>query len=115
MIPSTVRVSIPTMIIKDQVMLNTVYMTILTNTRIIMPTTQRYELGQEIFFLLYLMDEPREIPIAGTVAWITPIGAQGRRSAGVGVHFSGQDDTARRLIENYLAGSLDSDRPTQTM
>ena len=53
--------------------------------------------------------------MAGKVVWITPQGAQGNRSAGIGVQFSDQDDTARRTIENHLAGSLQSDRPTHTM
>ena len=61
------------------------------------------------------MDEPEKIPVAGKVVWITPQGAQGNRSAGIGVQFSDQDDTARRTIENHLAGSLQSDRPTHTM
>jgi type IV pilus assembly protein PilZ len=31
------------------------------------------------------------------------------------VQFNGQDPTANNKIENYLAGSLESDRPTHTM
>ncbi|HAU15543.1 MAG TPA: pilus assembly protein PilZ, partial [Gammaproteobacteria bacterium] len=42
-------------------------------------------------------------------------GAQGNRAAGIGVQFNDQDDTARSKIETYLAGALDSDRPTHTM
>ena len=61
------------------------------------------------------MEEAEKIPVAGKVIWVTPKGAQGNRTAGVGVQFSDQDDTARRTIENYLAGSLESDRPTHTM
>ena len=36
-------------------------------------------------------------------------------AAGVGVQFNGDDETARTKIEAYLAGSLNSDRPTHTM
>lgn len=108
--------SIPTMIIKDQAMLYSVYMPFLKNGGLFMPTTQKYKLGEEVFFLLKLMDEPQDIPVSGTVAWMTPIGAQGRRSAGIGVHFSDQEGAeVRKLIEHYLAGTLDSDRPTQTL
>jgi type IV pilus assembly protein PilZ len=55
------------------------------------------------------------IPVAGKVVWITPKGAQGNRAAGIGVQFSGEDDSATKKIETYLAGSIESDRPTHTM
>ena len=42
-------------------------------------------------------------------------GAQGNRTAGIGVQFSEQDAAANAKIENHLAGSLSSDRPTHTM
>lgn len=69
----------------------------------------------EIFMLLNLMDEPEKIPVAGKVVWVTPKGAQGNRAAGIGVQFSDQDNTAVSKIENYLAGSLESERATHTM
>lgn len=65
--------------------------------------------------LLSLMEEPEKIPVAGKVVWITPKGAQGNKAAGIGVQFNEQDSTAIRKIETYLAGSLESDRPTHTM
>ena len=64
---------------------------------------------------LPLMDEPEKIPVAGKVVWVTPKGAQGNRAAGIGVQFSDQDNTAITKIENYLAGMLNSDKPTHTM
>ena len=90
-------------------------MPFVTNGGLFVATDKNYKLGEEIFLLLNIMDEPEKIPVAGKVVWITPQGAQGNRSAGIGVQFSDQDDTARRTIENHLAGSLQSDRPTHTM
>jgi type IV pilus assembly protein PilZ len=80
------------------------------------PTKKDYKLGDEVFMLLTLMDEADKIPVAGRIIWITPVGAQGNRAAGIGVQFSDQDDgAARNKIETYLAGALESDRPTHTM
>jgi len=63
-----------------------------------------------------LMEETDRIPVAGKVIWVTPPGAEGSRAIGVGVQFSDQDKgMARRKIEDYLVGSLNSDRPTHTM
>ena len=101
--------------IKDKAILYSAYMPFIKNGGLFIPTNTDYKLGDEVFLLLNLMDEPDKIPVAGKVIWITPKGAQGNRQAGVGVQFSDQDDTARRTIENYLAGSLESDRPTHTM
>ncbi|HBL86021.1 MAG TPA: pilus assembly protein PilZ, partial [Alcanivorax sp.] len=101
--------------IKDKAALYSAYMPFVTNGGLFVATDKNYKLGEEIFLLLNIMDEPEKIPVAGKVVWITPQGAQGNRSAGIGVQFSDQDDTARRTIENHLAGSLQSDRPTHTM
>lgn len=109
------RSGILSLSIKDKAALYSAYMPFITNGGLFIPTDKDYQLGEEIFLLLNIMDEPEKIPVAGKVVWITPQGAQGNRSAGIGVQFSDQDDTARRTIENHLAGSLQSDRPTHTM
>ena len=101
--------------IKDKAVLYAAYMPFLRHGGLFIPTDKGYSLGDEVFILLSLMDEPEKIPVAGKVVWITPEGAQGNRSSGVGVEFSEQDDTAIRTIENHLASSLESDRPTHTM
>src|SRR5574343_1884334 len=89
----------------------------LKNGGIFIPTTRQYRIGDEVFMLLSLMDDPTKLPIAGTVAWLTPGGAQNGRAQGVGIHFnrdeSGQD--ARRKIEGLLGGVLGSSRPTHTL
>ena len=59
-----------------------------------------------------------KIPVAGTIAWITPRGAQGNQAAGIGVHFSEGDGGAnvvRGKIENHLVDKLKSDKATYTM
>ena len=109
------RSGILSLSIKDKAALYSAYMPFVTNGGLFVATDKNYKLGEEIFLLLNIMDEPEKIPVAGKVVWITPQGAQGTRSAGIGVQFSDQDDTARRTIENHLAGSLQSDRPTHTM
>jgi type IV pilus assembly protein PilZ len=66
--------------------------------------------------LLTLMESKKKIPVAGHVIWITSQGAQGSRTAGIGIQFSEKDSgVARNKIESILAGMLNSDRPTHTM
>lgn len=100
--------------IKDKNVLYAAYMPFLKNGGIFIPTNKAYKLGDELFMLLSVMDEPDKIPVAGKVCWITPKGAQGNRQAGVGVQFA-KDSIARDVVEKHLAGSLKQERPTHTM
>ena len=110
------RQRILSFVIKDKSALYAAFMPFVKNGGLFIPTSKRYEPGDEIFLLLRLMDEPERIPVAGKVIWITPPGAEGNRAVGVGVQFSDEDQgVARRKIEDYLAGMLSSDRPTHTM
>jgi len=104
-----------TLAIKDKSVLYGAYMSFLQNGGLFVPTTRASRLGDEVFILLTLMDEPEKLPVAGRVVWITPEGAQGNRQAGIGVEFSDEDVAINAKIENYLAGSLTSERVTHTL
>jgi type IV pilus assembly protein PilZ len=110
------RQGILSLTIKDKSALYAAYMPFINGGGLFIPTKKNYQLGDEVFMLLTLMDEQDKIPVAGKIVWITPIGAQGNRAAGIGVQFSDQDEgAARNKIETYLAGALEADRPTHTM
>ncbi|MFT3931359.1 MAG: PilZ domain-containing protein [Spongiibacteraceae bacterium] len=113
--PQGARNGILSLTIKDKAVLYAAYMPFLEHGGLFIPTNKPYRIGDEVFMLLSLMDEPEKIPVAGRVVWVTPKRAQGNRAAGIGVQFNAQDDTANKKIEAYLAGSLESDRPTHTM
>lgn len=115
-LPSTgARNGILSLTIKDKAVLYAAYMPFVRNGGLFIPTGKSYRLGDELFMLLNLMDEPEKIPVAGKVIWITPRGAQGNRAAGIGVQFNEGDPQARNKIETYLAGALKSDRATHTL
>lgn len=102
--------------IKDKNALFAAYMPFVVNGGLFIPTNRSYQIGDEVFMLLTLMEETERLPVAGKIIWITPKGAEGYRANGVGVQFSDQDGgLARNKIETYLAGALQSDRPTHTM
>ena len=110
------RQGILSLTIKDKSALYAAYMPFVKGGGLFIPTKKDYQLGEEVFMLLTLMEESEKIPVAGKIVWVTPPGAQGNRAAGIGVRFSDQDDgAARNKIEGFLAGALDSDRPTHTM
>lgn len=110
------RQGILSLTIKDKSALYAAYMPFIKNGGLFIPTTKSYQIGEEVFMLLTLMDEKEKLPVAGKIVWVTPKGAQSNRAAGIGVQFSDQDGgSARSKIETYLAGALKSDRQTHTM
>jgi type IV pilus assembly protein PilZ len=102
--------------IKEKTALYAAYMPYLKGGGIFIPTNKPYRLGDEVFMLLSLMEDPNKLPVAGRVVWITPEGAQGNKVQGVGVQFGDNESgvSARNKIEGLLGGSKTS-RPTHTM
>ena len=109
------RSGILSLTIKDKAVLYAAYMPFIQGGGLFIPTSKQYGLGEEVFMLLKLMEEPEKIPVAGKVIWVTPKGAQGNKVAGIGVQFTGDETMAKDKVETYLAGALSSDRLTHTM
>lgn len=111
------RQGILSLAIKDKGALFNAYMPFVRGGGLFVPTAKRYNLGDEVFILLTLMDEKDRLPVPGKIVWITPAGSQGNRAAGIGVQFNDSPDgeMARTKIESILAGILGSDKPTYTM
>jgi type IV pilus assembly protein PilZ len=101
--------------ILDKNQLIHLYMPFITNGGLFVKTDKNYQLGDEVFLLVKLIDEPEKYTIAGKVAWITPPNAQAGRPAGIGVQFGPDAAALRAKIETYLAGALNADRQTDTM
>jgi type IV pilus assembly protein PilZ len=103
--------------IRERTALYAAFMPYVEGGGIFIPTSKPYKLGEQVFMLLSLMDDPIRLAVQGKVAWITPTEVQGNRAQGIGVQFS-QDDTGRAAkakIENMLGGLLSSSRTTHTM
>lgn len=111
------RQGIVSLVVKDKATLYGAYMPYLKQGGIFVPTARRYFIGDEVFLLLTLPDSSERLPVAGKVVWVTPTGAQGSRTAGIGVQFAdtAEGESVRGKIETTLAGMLDRDAPTQTM
>lgn len=111
------RTGVLSVAIRDRGALHAAYMSYVRGGGLFIPTSKPYRLGEELVLLLTLMQEPERMPVTGKVVWITPRGAQGGKAAGVGIQFSDDEMSraARNKIEGYLAGLLESDRPTHTL
>ena len=111
------RPSVLSLAIKEKAALYAAYMPFLRNGGMFVPTSKPYQIGDEIYLILALMDDPNKYPIAGTVAWITPAGANNNKAQGIGVHFPADEtgQRARLRIEEILGAALRSARATHTL
>jgi type IV pilus assembly protein PilZ len=110
--PSVIQLSI-----KEKAALYAAYIPLFTEGGIFIPSSREYRLGDDVYVLLSLPDDPQRYPVAGKVAWVTPSKAQGGRTQGVGIRFPA-DDKSRQLklkIEEILGSMVGSERQTQTL
>lgn len=111
------RPSVIQLVFREKGALYAAYMPMLNDGGLFVPTTREYRLGDDIYLLLSLPDDPQRYPVAGKVAWITPANASGGRTQGVGVRFP-NDEKTRLLkvkVEEILGTSISSSKPTQTI
>jgi type IV pilus assembly protein PilZ len=115
--PQAPRPSVLSLAIKEKAALYAAYMPFLKHGGMFVPTNKPYKLGDEIYLILALMDDPNKYPIAGKVAWITPAGANNNKAQGIGVHFPDDEagQRAKARIEEILGAALRSARATHTL
>ena len=114
---ATPRPSVIQLAVKEKAALYAAFIPLFTEGGVFIPTSREYKLGDDVYVLLSLPDEPQRYPIAGKVAWVTPANAAGNRTQGVGIQFP-KDQKSRLLklkIEELLGAHLASDRVTQTI
>jgi type IV pilus assembly protein PilZ len=103
--------------IKDKLALYSSYMPFVQGGGLFVPSTKKFQLGDEVFLLLTVLEFEERLPIPGKVIWITPQGAAGNRKAGIGVQFADTQDGAhaRTVIESHLAAMMKNSTSTHTM
>ena len=115
--PTSPRPSVIQLAIKEKAALYAAYIPLFSEGGIFIPTAREYKLGDDIYVLLSLPEDPQRYPVAGKVAWVTPAKAAGNRTQGVGIQFP-KDEKSKLLkvkIEEILGALVGSDRPTQTI
>jgi type IV pilus assembly protein PilZ len=110
------RPAVLSLSIKEKAALYAAYMPYLKNGGIFVPTTRAYTLGDDVYLILTLLDDPTRLPVAGKVVWVSPA-AGGNKTPGIGVHFPADESgqAARKRIEDALGAALKSARPTHTL
>ncbi len=114
---NTARPSVIQLVFREKGALYAAYIPLFAEGGLFVPTNREYKLGEDIYLLLSLPDDPQRYPVAGKIGWVTPANASGGRTQGVGVRFP-TDEKTRLLkvkIEEILGTSISSAKPTQTI
>lgn len=102
--PNRVSQVLP-LVLSDQRALYNAYMPFIKEGALFLHTDKQFYLGEEVFILLKLLDEPEKLTIQGKVIWITPFGAEHKRNPGVGVQLVGDNaKDIRNKIDTALVG-----------
>jgi type IV pilus assembly protein PilZ len=114
---SSGRPSVIQLVFREKGALYAAYIPLFAEGGLFVPTTREYRLGEDVYLLLTLPEDPQRYPVAGKVAWVTPPNASGGRTQGVGVRFPGDEKTRalRVRIEEMLGTAIQSAKPTQTI
>jgi type IV pilus assembly protein PilZ len=115
--PTTPRPSVMQLAIKEKAALYAAYIPIFAHGGIFVPTPREYRLGDDIYVLLTLPEDPQRYPVAGKVAWVTPARAAGNRTQGIGIQFPADEKSSqlKARIEQILGSAMAWDRATQTV
>ena len=104
--------------IKEKAALYAAYIPLFADGGIFIPSSRDYRLGDDVYVLLSLPDDPQRYPVAGKVAWVTPRqslrwphpGCRYPLSGGRKVHACSSSRSKKSS-----APTLGSDRATQTI
>lgn len=114
--PGGARPGVIQLAIREKAALLAAYMPFVTGGGLFVPTTRPARLGDEIYMLLSLLDDPARLAITGRVVWITPAGTPGRQQ-GIGIQLSSDEagTEVRTRIENQIGTLVKTARHTHTI
>lgn len=112
----TQKPSVLSLAIKEKAALYAAYMPFIKGGGLFIPTNKPFKVGEEVFMLLSLIEDPEKLKVVGQVVWVSTA-TQANRPQGVGVQFSEKDGgrEAKKKIEDILGLAIKSSRATHTM
>lgn len=108
--------SVLSLAIKEKAALYAAYMPFIKGGGLFIPTSKSFKVGEEVFMLLSLINDPEKIKVVGHIVWISTA-MHANRPQGVGVQFSEKNGglEAKKKIEDILGLAIKSSRATHTM
>ncbi|MFZ9407212.1 MAG: PilZ domain-containing protein [Burkholderiaceae bacterium] len=101
--------------IRDRAALRAAYMPFIEGGGLFVPTNRAARMGDDLYLIMTLPDDPTKHAVSGKVVWITPNGS-GSRQQGLGVQFARTEagEQIRSRIETLIAGQPRNAAPTHT-
>jgi type IV pilus assembly protein PilZ len=113
---STPRPSVLSLVIKERAALYSAYMPFIEGGGIFIPTQKEYAMGDTVYVIMQLIDEPKRYSVSCKVVWISPAGmAQKSQGIGVQIPYDGTGKELREFIEASLGSAIGSSRKTHTL
>jgi len=110
------RPSVMSLAIRDKAGLAAAYMPFLQGGGLFVPTTRQANLGDDLYLIMTLLDDPNKYAVPGKVAWITPAGTAGRPQ-GLGIQFASNEagEQVRARFETLIGSVALAARQTNTL
>jgi len=110
------RPSVMSLAIRDQAGLAAAYMPFVQGCGLFVPTTRQANLGDDLYLIMTLLDDPNKYAVPGKVVWITPAGTAGRPQ-GLGIQFANNEagEQVRARFENLIGSAALGARHTNTL
>jgi type IV pilus assembly protein PilZ len=115
-LPPAAKPGVLSLAIREKAALFAAYMPFVKGGGLFIPTSKPFKMGEEVFMLLTLLNDPNKLKVVGKVIWITPQ-AGNNKPQGIGIQFSDKDGgaEAKSRIETILGAALKSSRPSNTI
>jgi type IV pilus assembly protein PilZ len=110
------RSSVISLAIRDRAVLRAAYMPFIQGGALFVPTNRHAALGDDLYMIMTLPDDPTKHAVAGKVVWITPAGSTGRQQ-GLGIQFARNEagEHIKARIETLIGGAGTASGPTHTL
>lgn len=114
--PAAAKPGVLSLAIREKAALFAAYMPFVKGGGLFIPTSKPFKMGEEIFMLLTLLNDPNKLKVVGKVIWITPQTVN-NKPQGIGIQFTDKDGgaEAKKRIEIILGAALKSSRPSNTL
>ena len=113
---ASARPSVISLAIRERGALVAAYMPFVQGGGLFVPTTRTANLGDDLYLILTLLDDPTKFAVQGKVVWITPPGSTGRQQ-GIGIQFAKTDagEQVRAKIEELVGAAQKTSKATHTV
>lgn len=114
---SVSRPSVIQLNIKGVTALYLSYIPQFTRGGLFIPTSKEYKLGDSVYALVTLPNNPQRYAVTGKVAWITPMHSSGQRPQGIGIIFPDNEQCIelKSKIEALLGRFIPHGRVSHTL